>query len=204
MEKYCRNCKLYKKFDMYHKHKNGLFGLYSICKLCRKNKDCNFKVDISDKKCKNCLKVLKINQFYKNKNNKDGLQSDCKICYLEKRSKNQSKIDSYMKTLINKFINLNKIDVTFDQNDLIRLYFSQDKKCFITKHLMTHNVDTKGRIDNIYNVSIMPIVDKKELNIEDIKLVINLFYSVGIKYKLDSNKILSIYNELTSIKSDFC
>lgn len=204
MEKYCKNCKSYKKFDDYHKHKKGLFGLYPICKICRKEKQTHDIKIITDKECKKCNKTFKVENFYKNKNNKDGYQSECKICYIEKRSNNQSKIFPYMKLLLKKFCKLNKNSVSFDENDMINLYINQNKKCYITGHQMTHSVDNKGRIDNIYNISIMPIVDKKTLNIDDIKLVINLFYSVGLKYKLDSEKILTIYRELTCRNCDLC
>ena len=110
-----------------------------------------------------------------------------------------------MKKLINKFCNKNKVSVSFNHNDLIKLYINQNKKCHITKHEMTHLVDSKGRIDNIFNISIMPIDFKKEIiPLEDIKLVINLFYSVGLKYNLGSDNIKSIYKDLTCTKCDLC
>ena len=45
--------------------------------------------------------------------------------------------------------------------------------------------------------SFIPIHKKKEYTIDDIKLGINLFYSVGKIYNLDSEKILNIYKELS-------
>lgn len=161
MEKYCKNCKIYKNFNLFHKHKKGKFGLYSICKECRKNENSSENVLIYEKKCKSCLINFKKENFYKNKNNKDGYQNDCKKCYLEKRSNNQSKIDNYMKKLLTKFCNRNKVSVLFNFNDLIKLYLLQNKKCHITGHEMTHLVDTKGRIDNIFNVSILADGKKK-------------------------------------------
>jgi len=207
MEKYCRNCKNYKKFIDFHKHKKGQFGLYPICKNCRLNtKVLKCDENITNKKCKGCIKNLDINNFYKNINNKDGYQNECKKCYLEKRSKNQSKLKNYLNMLLKKFIKRNSknFTVSFNENDLLNLYQRQNKKCLITEHEMTHIVDTKGRIDNIYNISILVSKQKDIIKIEDIKLVINLFYSVGIKYKLDSDSILKFYKELTCKKCDFC
>ena len=196
MEKYCKKCHLYKKFDQYHKHKKGQFGLYSICKLCRKEHKPTKIKNVSNKLCNICNKRYDSDYFYKNKNSKDGLTSNCKTCYLKKRSKNQSKLENYMKIILHKFQKKNKTN--FGVIELIRIYNQQDKKCFISKHNMTHIIDTKGRTDNIYNASIIPILKKDCYNIDDIKLGINLFYSVGKKYDMDTRSILKIYNELTN------
>ena len=198
MEKYCKNCNSYKKFDQYHKHKKGQFGLYPICKLCRKNKKNvnSSNNNITHKVCSNCKKRFDSEHFYKNSNTKTGLTSNCKKCYLEKRSKNQSKIENYMRIILTKFQKKHK--TKFKINELIRKYNQQDKKCFISNHNMTHIIDIKGRTDNIYNASIIPINKKDCYDIDDIKLGINLFYSVGKKYDLNTDKILQIYRELTN------
>jgi hypothetical protein len=196
MEKYCKNCNSYKNFDQYHKHKKGQFGLYPICKMCRKNNLNINKECVSIKVCNTCKKRLNSNFFYKNKNTSSGLTSNCKECYHIKRSENQSRIENYMKIIVNKFKRKNKIN--FGVFELIRKYNQQGKKCFISNHNMTHLIDTKGRTDNIYNASIIPIKKKDIYNIEDVKLGINLFYSVGKKYDMDTNNILRIYNELTN------
>ncbi len=204
MEKYCRNCKGYKKFTDFHKHKKGQFGLYPICKSCRKSKPIINSLTISNKECKTCNKKFSIDNFYKNRCNKDGFQNNCKECYLEKRSISKSKLSSYLKILLHKFKNKNKLKINFNELDLENLYNCQNKKCFITNHRMTHYVDTKGRIDNIYNISIIRINEKKELKIKDIKLAINLFYSVGLQYNMDSTNILNLYKELTCKNCSFC
>lgn len=211
MEKYCKKCKNYKNFKDYHKHKKGQYGLYPICKDCRKTKEEKVLIDIvSKKECKRCLHIFDISSFYKNSNSKDGFQTTCKNCFLEKRSNSQSKIESYMKIILEKFIKINKkkFTINFNENDLIKKYNNQKKKCFITDHEMTHIIDKKGRSDNIYNISILPINDESKitnnLNINDVKLVINLFYSVGLKYNLNSERILEFYKELTCNKCDYC
>ena len=197
MEKYCKTCQIYKKFTDFHKHKKGQFGLYPECKLCRKN---NYKLKNNDyttniKKCKNCNLNLESKYFYKNKNLKSGLTSRCKKCFLQRRSENQSKLENYMNIILQRFNKKNK--GIFDVNQLVRRYNQQRGNCFISNHKMTHIIDTKGRCDNIFNASIIPIKEKKEYGIDDIKLGINLFYSVGKIYNLDSDKILNIYKELS-------
>ncbi len=197
MEKYCNKCKLYKKFEEFNKHKKGKYGLYSICKVCRKNiyDKKSQEINLNYKNCNTCLKRLPINQFYKNKNVKSGVVGSCKVCYLKNRSKNQSKIENYMKIILNKFKKKHKTDIKLIE--LIRTYNFQQKRCFISKHKMTHIIDNKGRSDNIFNISIIPLEKKKIYKINDIRLAINLFDSVSKKYNLDTEKILEIYKELT-------
>ena len=192
MEKYCKKCNNYKSFNDFHKHKNGLFGLYSICKCCRKNQ--NIEIIQENIRCKDCHELMESSKFYKNKNSKNGLTSRCKECYLLNRSKNQSKIENYMKIILNKFNKKYKNNITI--TELIRRYNQQNKKCFITKHYMTHKIDKKGRSDDIFNISIIPNEDKERYEINDVKLAINLFYSVSKKYNLDTESILKVYDEL--------
>ena len=192
MEKYCNKCNIYKKLDEYHKHKKGKFGCYPICKLCRKREISN---NIDDNKvCKCCNKLMDKSNFYKNSSSKSGLASNCKECYLKNRSESQSRLKNYVKIILAKFKKKNKVN--FTEMDIIRCYNVQDRRCYISNHKMSHIVDIKGRTDNIFNMTIIPINEKKVLDISDVKLVINLFYSVGKKYNLNSDKILNIYKEL--------
>ena len=192
MEKYCNKCNKYKKLDEYHKHKKGKFGCYPICKLCRKGERSN-NVD-DNKECKCCNKLMDKSNFYKNSSSKSGLASNCKECYLKNRSESQSRLKNYVKIILAKFKKKNKVN--FTEMDIIRCYNVQEKKCYISNHNMLHIVDIKGRTDNIFNMTIIPINEKEVLDISDVKLVINLFYSVGKKYNLNSDKILDIYKEL--------
>lgn len=198
MEKYCKNCSKYKSFNEFHKHKNGMFGLYSICKLCRKNNkfttNNRIKTIENNIRCKDCLKTMNSKFFYKNNNSKNGFTTRCKDCYLLNRSNNQSKIENYLKLILDKFKKKHKI--TFTVQELLRKYYQQNKKCYITKHKMTHIVDKKGRTDNIFNISIITDEEKDRYEIDDIKLTINLFYSVSKKYNLDTESILKVYDEL--------
>lgn len=194
MEKYCKKCKKYQTFNNFHKHKNGQFGLYPICKSCRKNNICREEIKDENLYCKFCNQTLNSCNFFKNKNSKNGFCNICKNCTLIKRSENSSKLDNYFKIIFNKFSKKNKTNFTI--MELKRCYHQQNKKCFISDHIMTHIVDKKGRTDNIFNISILPIVDKEVYNIEDIKLTINLFYSVSKKYNFSTKNILDIYREL--------
>lgn len=198
MEKYCKNCKKYKNFNQYHRHRNGQFGLYPVCKECRKIKYHNkINLNVEKSKCKDCNQILDIDNFYKNKNSKNGHTSRCKNCYLDNRSKNQSKIENYMKIILDKFNKKHKTNI--NPLELVRLYRRQENKCFISKHEMTHIIDKKGRTDNIFNASIIPIKQKKIYQINDVKLAINLFYSVSKKYKMDFDKVHQIYKELVDL-----
>jgi len=195
MQKYCTKCLEYKFLDKYHKHKNGKFGRHSKCKNCRKNCIKKTSQIVIRKKCNQCNIILNSSNFYKNKNNTTGLSPSCKTCYLERRSKNQSKIENYMKIILKKFKRKHTVDL--DVLQLIRMYHSQNEKCFISSNKMTHIVDVKGRTDNIWNISIIPINNNKILEISDVKLCINLFYSVKKKYKLNTTDILDIYHKLS-------
>ena len=64
---------------------------------------------------------------------------------------------------------------------------------------MTHYVDSKGRTDNIWNITIIPLKESGILEIKDIRLVINLIYSVSKKYNYNTDKVLEIYRELLAI-----
>tara|TARA_E500000178_G_C16961683_1_gene726355 strand:- start:233 stop:850 length:618 start_codon:yes stop_codon:yes gene_type:complete len=205
MEKYCKKCNQYKQFNQYHKHKKGQFGLYPICKLCRKNSNINQinnfdLINTEFKTCNSCNLKLNSDKFYKNKNTKSGLTPSCKKCYLENRSINQSKVENYMRIILGKFKKNHQVN--FNELELIRCYNNQDKKCFISNHTMSHLVDTKGRSDNIFNASIIPINKKDIYEIDDIKLGINLFYSVGKIYNLSTDKVLVLYEELTNLTNN--
>ena len=67
--------------------------------------------------------------------------------------------------------------------------------------------DVKATPDNPrwMMVDIEPVIELPQIiPLEDIKLVINLFYSVGLKYNLGSDNIKSIYKDLTCTKCDLC
>ena len=189
MEKQCKKCSKYKRLEKFHKHKNGKFGRHSVCKICRKNIEKKYNPD-EKRKCNICEEILDSSKFYKNKNNKTGLSSHCKKCYLDRRSKNQSKLENYIKIMLKKFKRKHK--VSFDAINLLRVFNCQQGRCYISKHKMTHSVDKKGRTDNIWNASILPINDKDILDISDVRLVTNFFYSVKKKYKLNTREILNI------------
>lgn len=201
MNKICNNCRKRLTLDNFHKKPGGKFGYNSICKICRKNK----RLEGPKRKkipelvrCANCKELKTINKFYRKSSSVSGYQSYCKKCQRSKIKISKSKIENYSKIVLKKFGNLNKeVKINISYLDILNRFRIQDGKCQISKHELEHESDMKGRTDNIWNFSILPKENVKEINSsDDFILVINLIYSIQKIYKYPTTKILEIYREL--------
>ena len=199
MYKTCNRCANHLSVDKFHKLKKGALGYHPTCKSCRATirKRNNVSVYLTYKTCSLCKNEYEVNKFYKNKNSNDGLQSYCKQCHKIKISDANSKLEKFCKIILKKFKKKHKSkQINITKKDLLNKYKEQDKKCSITKHIMTHKCDLKQRTDNIWNLSIY-IDDKLEvINYDNFNLVVNLIYSVKKIYNLSNEETINVYNNL--------
>jgi len=63
---------------------------------------------------------------------------------------------------------------------------------------MTHLVDSKKRIDNIWNIAIFVDNSQHYFDYNSFNLVINLIYSVKKIYNLDNDGLLNTYSQLSN------
>jgi superfamily II helicase len=216
MFKVCSRCERNKKVEHFHKLKKGLFGYNSICKICRSQhriENINNKKDmrrhINTIICNDCNIEKNKNNFYKNNSSKTGYQIYCKVCQKKKISESKSKLENYVKIILDRFIKKNKnLEVTITEHDIINKYYEQNKKCIITNHVMDHSVDTRQRTDNIWNLSIYVDDNIYTVNKDNFNLVVHLIYTIKHLYNLDRQEILEAYNNMTELanyeKNNLC
>lgn len=198
MFKTCNRCKEFKSIDEFHVLKRGKYGRNSICIDCRKKrKSETFYENEINIICSNCNTNKSSKFFYKNVSSKNGYQTYCKECQKKSISQSGSKLNNFINIIFKRFMSKYKDkQIIFNQNDILKKYNEQQGKCKITGHEMSHVIDNKQRIDNIWNISILIDNDKTEYDYDDFSLVINMVYSVKKIYKLDGNNILKVYNDL--------
>ena len=200
MFKTCNRCKENKTLECFHVLKRGKYGRNSICIECRKKKksESNYE-NITEIKCNLCKEIKSNDLFYKNTSSKTGYQSYCKDCQRKNIVISGSKLDNFINNLYKRFINkYSDKNILFNQNDILRKYNEQNGKCAITGHKMTHIVDFKRRIDNIWNISIFFDESLPNYDYNSFYLVINMVYSVKKIYKLENKTLLNVYDELSN------
>ena len=161
-KKVCTKCKIMKSLDEYHNLKNGVYGKHSNCKLCRKiyRKDLSFKKPIKGKiKCEKCFLIKDVKEFYKDRSKSTGLQSYCIVCLKEKVYESSSKLENYLTYYISFLKNKHE---NFDLNldELLNIYHKQEKKCALTKELLTYYNGiclTKNKYEKKFNIKIQKI-----------------------------------------------
>lgn len=154
--------------------KTGQLGRSNICIDCRKivrRKNINENPSYEGKKtCNGNLcngKELEKKEFDKDKYSGDGLQSVCKSCFRNKSGICKSQLELFIVLILKdartrakkKTKNGRDFEYELDKKFILELYEKQDKKCAITKQVMTHNAlnDRKEgdcHIMNPYNISI--------------------------------------------------
>ena len=117
-------------------------------------------------------------------------------CQKKRISDSLSKISNYMALLLRKFIKRNKDKkVTVTVSDLISILEKQQGKCSILNINMTHSVDNKKRIDDIWNIAIYITDEPEQIGPNEICLVCNLCDTIKRGYNITDrthmNDILS-------------
>ena len=197
--KVCKNCEKSKDLNNFHRQKKGFLGRNSVCKDCRKKRKIKYVSTKDLVLCNMCNIKKKTEDFYKNSSSKNGLQSYCKTCQKKNISKSGSKIENFCKLVLKKFKRKNKDKIiNLKVNDLIRKYNLQKGKCYLTNHLMLHQIDLKQRTDNIWNLSICCNTNLNVINYKDFNLGVHLIYTMKHVYNLNDNKIMEIYQNLAN------
>ena len=177
-EKVCTKCKIMKPLEQYHNLKNGVYGKHSNCKTCRKTyrKELSFKKPLKGKmKCEKCSIIKNVNEFYKDRSKSTGLQSYCIDCQKEKVYESSSKFDSYLTYYIS-FLKIKNKDFNLNLNELLEIYEKQNRKCALTKELLTYyngKCLTENKYKKKFNIKIQKIENEKEFNKDNIILVGN-------------------------------
>ena len=177
-EKVCTKCKIMKPLEQYHNLKNGVYGKHSNCKTCRKTyrKELSFNKPIKGKmKCEKCNIIKNVNEFYKDRSKSTGLQSYCINCQKEKVYESSSKLDSYLTYYIS-FLKKQNKDFNLNLNELLEIYEKQNRKCALTKELLTYyngKCLTENKYEKKFNIKIQKLEKNKEFNKNNIILVGN-------------------------------
>lgn len=121
--KVCKICKIEKKITEFHKRKNGLYGVFTTCKLCRKEIasqkyiENNLEIKLKSKlwRQNNPEKRKEVNDNYRSENKEKIKNSDKE--YREKnKEKEQNRLKIYYQNNKEKVINRNK---KYNKNRLI-------------------------------------------------------------------------------------
>jgi hypothetical protein len=166
--KYCYECKTNKKLEEFDINKNGQFGRFPICKLCRsiKRKLINNDSIINGEKiCVKC-KVKKDNSsFSKDKSQNDGLQNYCKDCRRNSSKEWASTLDGFIKKILadlNIYCKKNKLQNNLTLDLVKETYQRQNGLCVLTGLPLTHisySNKENNEISEFFNISI----DRKNL-----------------------------------------
>ena len=177
-QKVCTKCKIIKNLEDYHNLKSGVYGKHSNCKMCRKtyrkelsyNKPTNGKI-----KCEKCNIVKSVKDFYKDRSKSTGMQCYCILCQKENVYESSSKLESYLNYYI-KFLKKQNSDFNLDLNELLEIYNLQDKKCYLTKELLTYyngKCLTENKYEKKFNIKLQKIDNSKFYNKENLILIGN-------------------------------
>ena len=182
-QKVCTKCKIMKSLDEFNNLKSGVYGKHSNCKDCRKNyrKELSYKKPINGKiKCEKCNIIKSVTEFYKDRSKSSGLQCYCILCQKEKVYESSSKLESYLNyylCVLKKNIN-NEEKEKFNLNidNLINIYNKQEKKCALTKELLTYyngKCLTNDKYEKKFNIKIQKITNINGYNKDNIILIGN-------------------------------
>jgi len=164
--KVCKKCKRELSTNMFHKNKNELYGVHSICKQCKK--ECQqknrkklaqndrerweqYKKQLKQhpldknatKICNYCKKKLTIDMFYNDSTKKDGVHTICKICRVEKQKKYYQKNRGRVLQQNKKYQHVNK-----DKIEIRRKKYCKNNKERIAKRRKEYYLKNKDRISN--------------------------------------------------------
>ena len=193
MFKSCRICQEHLSLDKYNKDSKGVYGRSHVCRECRKKNVNGEHINPTTKiRCKECKIDKDIKGYYKCSRNKTGLQNICMECQKKRICASLSKISNYLALLLRKFIKRNKNKkVTVTVHDLMSLLEKQQGKCSILNINMTHSVDNKKRIDDIWNIAIYITEDTDQIGPNEICLVCNLCDTIKRGYNITDRTLMN-------------
>lgn len=180
LQKPCSICKVLKPLDCFHNLKTGKFKKHSNCKECRAKyrKNLSYSKPINGKiKCTKCHIIKTVDDFYKDRSASTGLQSCCKLCMKENIYESQSKLEGYISKIYNNLVNqLNKNNIknNITKQDILDIYYKQDKKCKLSSELLTYYSGpnlTIDRYESKYNITIDKIDNNKPYSKDNIQLL---------------------------------
>jgi len=189
--KICTKCKIKKELENFVKKKNGLYGLDSVCKICKSNINKAYreqnkkKLSIYDKEkyLNNCISIKKsVSKYYIN--NKKKRKSYNKIYRLTENGRMSDRLHS----LKRRALKLSTSDGTITKYNLDLLLSIQNNKCYyckckldINKHLDHYIPLSKNGEHSIYNVvwSCASCNLHKSDTIPDKKLSLFISFQVG-------------------------
>lgn len=188
------------KNGVYGKHSN----CKSCRKIYRK--DLSFKKPIKGRiKCEKCNKIKNVSEFYKDRSKSTGLQSYCINCQKEKVYECSSKLESYLTyylSLLKKQNSTKKLDSESEfksqseseselkseselqsesdfklkLEDLLEIYEKQNRKCALTRELLTYyngKCLTENKYEKKFNIKIQKIDNNKGFYKDNIILIGN-------------------------------
>ena len=177
-QKVCTKCKINKPLEEYHNLKNGVYGKHSNCKVCRKTyrQYLSFIKPINGQiKCEKCNVIKSVNDFYKDSSKSTGLQSYCISCQKEKVYESSSKLESYLTNYIS-VLKKQNTDFELKLEDILEIYENQNKKCYLTKELLTYyngKCLTENKYEKKFNIKIKRINNSNGFIKDNIILVGN-------------------------------
>jgi len=89
--KICNKCGVEKNLDEFWNTKYEKDGKFKTCIECKRKRQQEIKINVTEKLCKSCNKVKPATEFWGDKDRRDGLNTYCKEC-LSIKSQNISKV----------------------------------------------------------------------------------------------------------------
>ena len=196
LQKQCSYCKVLKSLDQFHNLKTGKLGKHSHCKKCRENyrKKLSYsKPQNGMLKCNMCHEIKDVDEYYRDKSSCTGLQSYCKNCQKEKIYESQSKLEGYISKLYNTLLTKYTDKVKITKEDILKVYYNQNKKCAFTDELLTYYSGsplTENKYESNFNISISRKNINQDFTINNIELIGNTIYKM--KGKLNNQEFLRL------------
>ena len=178
--KYCYDCKENKVLTEFNISKNGQFGRYPICKLCRSTirKLANFEaVTIGLKVCAKCKEEKEVKDFDKDKSKLDGLQIYCRMCRRNSTKVWASSLEGFIKKILadlNILCKKKNICNDLTLETVKQLYNEQNGLCALTGIPLTHIAYSKldnNEISEYFNISIDRIDYLGDFSINNVQLI---------------------------------
>ena len=133
------------------------------------------KNHIGKLKCTQCNIIKRINEFYKDRSKSTGLQSYCILCQKEKVYESASELNTYIKTQLLLLKNDESTQccetIELSIEDIIQVYYNQNKECALTEELLTYyngKCLTKDKYEKKFNMKIIKKDNSKPYNKENI------------------------------------
>lgn len=202
--KQCTKCQEVKRLEDFHDLKTGRMGKHSNCKDCRRayRKNLQYVKPIAGKlKCEKCNQIKLVTLFYADKSKSTGLQSYCIQCHKEKIYESASKLEGYLKNLhksLKTYCQQRNIDFLLSIDDISEIYNQQNKKCYLSKELLTYyngpNL-THNSYESKFNIKIIRIDKNKPYQKMNIILVGNIIYKmIGSLELKEFKRLCSLIN----------